>query len=283
MAIVTISRGSFSHGKEIAEEAARRLGYDCVSREILLEASRFFEVPEMKLARSIHDAPNVLERMTHGRQKYLNYIQAAFLEHARAENLVYHGHAGHLLAPRFRHLLKVRVIVPMEKRIAYLRETEDISEKAARERLVREDEERAHWTRYLYDEDIHDPALYDLVLNIDRLEIGQACDILCSLAADPAFSATPESIQTVKDLAIASHIRAALQETCPADVTSRDGRVRVRALSPRIRKSSYTSPDTARQIEAELRRELIQEVSRIAAGIDGVTDVACDVEPPEYH
>jgi cytidylate kinase len=283
MAVITLSRGSFSHGKEIAEAVAQRLGYQCVSREILLEASRFFQVPEMKLVQSIHDAPTILERMTRGREKYLSYIQAALLEHMRADNVVYHGHAGHLLAPPVRHLIKVRVIVPMEKRAAYLRETESISETAARERLTREDEQRTRWTRYLYDEDIRDPALYDLVLNLDRLEIGAACDILCALAADPAFASTPKSLAAMKDLAIASHIRAALQGICPAEVTSLDGRVRVRALPPRIRKSSYASPDTDRQVEAELRRELIEAVSRIAAGIDGVADVVCDVEPPEYH
>jgi hypothetical protein len=35
MAIVTISRGCFSHGKEIAEKTAQQLGYDIISREIL--------------------------------------------------------------------------------------------------------------------------------------------------------------------------------------------------------------------------------------------------------
>lgn len=38
MGIVTISRGSFSHGKEIAEKVAIELGYEAISREILLEA-----------------------------------------------------------------------------------------------------------------------------------------------------------------------------------------------------------------------------------------------------
>jgi hypothetical protein len=35
MAIITISRGCFSHGQEIAEKVARRLEYECLSREVL--------------------------------------------------------------------------------------------------------------------------------------------------------------------------------------------------------------------------------------------------------
>ena len=46
MQIITISRGSFSHGKEIAEKVAETLGYECVSREILLEAPQYFNVSD---------------------------------------------------------------------------------------------------------------------------------------------------------------------------------------------------------------------------------------------
>lgn len=46
MAIITISRGSYHRGREVAETLAARLGYECVSREILLEASNEFNIPE---------------------------------------------------------------------------------------------------------------------------------------------------------------------------------------------------------------------------------------------
>ena len=37
MSIITISRGSYSRGKEVAEMLSRALGYACLSREIILE------------------------------------------------------------------------------------------------------------------------------------------------------------------------------------------------------------------------------------------------------
>jgi hypothetical protein len=33
--IITISRGSYSKGREIAEKVAERLGYECLSRDLL--------------------------------------------------------------------------------------------------------------------------------------------------------------------------------------------------------------------------------------------------------
>lgn len=42
MSVVTISRASYSRGREIAERVARNLGFECISGEILKEASREF-------------------------------------------------------------------------------------------------------------------------------------------------------------------------------------------------------------------------------------------------
>jgi hypothetical protein len=57
MPIITISRGSYSRGKEVAEKLCVKLGFPCVSREIILKASEHFNTPEIKLIRAIHDAP----------------------------------------------------------------------------------------------------------------------------------------------------------------------------------------------------------------------------------
>ena len=67
MAIITISRGSYSRGKEVAEKLAQDLGYQVLSRDILLEASERFNIPEIKLVRAIHDAPSIFERFTYGK------------------------------------------------------------------------------------------------------------------------------------------------------------------------------------------------------------------------
>jgi hypothetical protein len=37
MSIVTIYRGSYSRGKEVAEKLAAELNYGCISREIILD------------------------------------------------------------------------------------------------------------------------------------------------------------------------------------------------------------------------------------------------------
>jgi len=58
MAIITISRGSYSRGKEVAEALAAKLDYECVSRDILLETCQEFSIPEIRLVKALHDAPS---------------------------------------------------------------------------------------------------------------------------------------------------------------------------------------------------------------------------------
>ena len=117
MAIITISRGSNSRGREVAESLAKRLGYDCVSREILLEASAEFNIPEIRMEKALHDAPSVLERFNHGKTRYISYFCSSFFNRLIKDNTVYHGLAGHFFLQGISHVMKVRIIANMEERI----------------------------------------------------------------------------------------------------------------------------------------------------------------------
>ena len=49
MPIITIYQGASGEGQELAEAVAESLGYRCVGREVLVEASRRYGIPEAKL------------------------------------------------------------------------------------------------------------------------------------------------------------------------------------------------------------------------------------------
>ncbi len=282
MPIITISRGCHSHGREIAERVARALSYECISREVLLEASRFFHVSEKRLLHSIHDALSLLERLTHGRKKYLAYIRAALLEHVKRDNVVYHGHAGHLLIPEIPQVLKVRVIAELEDRIALLRQREDMSREEAFTYIENEDKQRIAWTEYIYEKNVNDPHLYDLVLSIGRLKIEHASEIICHAARLDAFQATEESKKEIRDLALSSHVKAALLDICDAEVTSDDGRVVIRVKTQKIRKTGYVRPKVERQIQERMRNDLLMQIVQITREIPDVEDVTCDIDLPYY-
>lgn len=210
MAIITISRGSYSKGKEVAEGVAARLGFECISRDILLEASDRFNIPEMKLLHAMHDAPSILDKFNHGQVAYITHIQSALLEHVKAGNVVYHGLAGHILLKEIKKVLKVRILANPALRVAVVMEREQVGEKEARRMIARVDEERRKWTRRLYGVDPWDPSLYDLVIYIDKIKAEGAIRLICEAASQEAFLLTEDDRQKLSDLALACKLKSEL-------------------------------------------------------------------------
>jgi len=210
MAIITISRGSYSKGKEVAEKVADRLGYQCLSRDVILEASDLYHIPEIKLVKAIHDAPSVLDRLSGGKRAYIAYYKSALTRLVRTDNIVYHGLAGHLLLKGVPHVLKVRIIADLADRVRNEMKQENISEQEARSMILKDDQERRKWTLSLYGADPWDSALYDLVIHVQKFTISNAVDFVCEAAGLEQFRTTGEAQRKMDDLALASRVKSAL-------------------------------------------------------------------------
>lgn len=204
MSIVTITRGSFSRGKEVAERLAQKLGYECIARDILLEASEEFNIPEIKLIRAIHDAPKVLERFFGGSERYVKYYRSALLEHARKDNIVYHGLAGHFFLKGIPHVIKIRINADINTRVKEEMAREKISAEEALFILKKDDEERRKWSIQVYGMDPWDSRLYDMVINICTLSLDDAVDLIYGALQKPTFRTTPQSQRLIDDLAISA-------------------------------------------------------------------------------
>jgi len=200
MGIITISRGSFSRGQEIAQKLADKLGYECISREILLKASKDFNVPEVKLLHVIQDAPSFFDHVKDGKRKYTAFIREAFLEYVQKDNVVYNGFAGHFFTREIPNILKVRIIANLDYRIKVVMEREKISEEKARKLIYNLDVERRKWSMFLYGIDTNASELYDLVLQIDNLSVDDAVDFIYDVAKSPCFQTTDESQKKLKEM-----------------------------------------------------------------------------------
>lgn len=263
MSIITISRGSYSRGKQVAETVAQRLGYACISRDnIIEEASDEFNIPEIKLVRAIHDAPSILDRFTYGKERFVAYFQAALLGHLQKDNAVYHGLAGHFFLKGVSHVLKVRIIADMEDRVREEMNREGISEKEAFQILKKDDEERKKWSRNLYGIDTDDPSLYDVVIHIKTITVEDVADIICHTVGLSHFQATPESQKTMNDLVLSARLKAALIVQIPdIEVSAQNGVVHVKTKAL-----------------VSQREKQFQDIKKIAGSIAGIKDIEIDIK-----
>ena len=198
MSVIVISKGSYSHGNEVATRVAQKLSLNCISRDILIGTSKKFNIPELRLIRAIEDSPSFLEKYTFGREKYIKYIKAAILNELAKGKVIYHGFAGHFLVRDISHVLKVRINADMEERIAYMMKRENVSKEDAVQLVKKVDEERTKWSLKLYGMDNWDSRLYDLVINIGKVTLDHAVDLVCQTVQLKAFQPTAESQKQIE-------------------------------------------------------------------------------------
>lgn len=211
MSIITISRGTASGGQALAERVAEKLGWSCLSNEVIVEAAKRYNVPEPELVKTFEKAPTFWEKLIASRRVYLTFVQAAMCEYAEHGNLVYHGHAGHALLPGIGHVLKVRLVAPLEYRIrAVMERNARLDRKGAMRYITQVDEERTSRMRYLFDVDWRDPHQYDLVLSLDKLTVDTASDLVIQALQWEPFRPTDASRLALQNLALSSRIKAAL-------------------------------------------------------------------------
>ena len=261
MSVITISRGSFSGGKMLAECLAVTLGFRCIDRDTIVERAAAFGVSQEELMDALLKPPTFLDRFGHKKYIYLTLIQAALAEEVRDGKAVYHGNAGHLLLRGGPHVLRVRVIAPLELRITMAQERLKFSRAETIAYIEKVDQDRTKWTHYLYGVDWGDPSLYDVVLNLEHISISEACDVLCTMVRQKCFEFTPEYQAAMDDLVLASRVRAKLALNSPTS----DLEVEVAACGGLVSiRGRLSSP------------EQLKEVERVASAVPGVTALNLD-------
>lgn len=269
MPIVTISRGTSSGGARLAECLRDRLGLKVISREVVVEAAKTYGVSEDDLQASLQSPPGFWDKQARKRQQYILAVQAALAHRVEGDDVVYHGLAGQLLLRELPGVLKVRLIAPTEQRVRAAMAAHDLSREEAEKFIEKADEDRATWVRRVYDADVTDPRLYDLVLNLGAMSMETATEMVVDLLGRREYRSTSGSQRRVKDFALAARIQAELSlksdfpEAAPHASVS-DGIV------------TLDLPGSLKD-----RRKAVLQFVEAIPGVEGVADRGHEAEPEE--
>ncbi|HZS78567.1 MAG TPA: cytidylate kinase-like family protein [Ktedonobacteraceae bacterium] len=197
MRVITISRQYGSGGGEIAVRVAKRLSWQLVDHEIVAQVARRLGITEEEA--SIHD-----ERVEGFIARALNALQIAVpvvplspttspaqeerVYHealrqvvetaANAGNVVIVGRAGQSFLAQRRDVLHVRVVAPLQQRIAYVAQREGLDEATAQARIATKDRDRARYLQTQHHLNVNDPLLYDLIINTHVIDLEGAVDLI---------------------------------------------------------------------------------------------------------
>ena len=263
MPVVAMTREMGSLGSRIAQEVARRLGYEFLRNDILRNVAREYRVHEARLVGAVEEAPGLLERLGPPRFRYRTYLEAAVLDAALRDRVVLVGRWSTLFLRDVSHAVRVRVCAPRDVRTQRVMARHGLDREAADRRVAAHDEGVRARMRQMFEVDWTDPLLYDLVINTAAVSEPTAVAQVLGLAAAPEFQPTMGSRQLLADRALAARVRALLKATPSTAPVELD----VHAVRGHVRLAGIVGSEGVR--DAALA---------VVGGVAGVTDISSEVK-----
>ena len=171
-----------SLGDEIAEAVARKLGWPLIDRSRLIE--EFFSKNTDAHERHMlsESAKFYLLPMKDSSQSYIEYLKNTLLASAdNNESFVLIGFGSQVIFSGYRSALNIRILAPLEVRLARVKKQYHLSDEEASNILNTADNKHKRFVRTVFQTDLTDFPLYDLTLNTARLNVDEGAAAILSL------------------------------------------------------------------------------------------------------
>ena len=181
---ICISREYGARGAAMGRLVAERLGVGYYSQELIHDIAEAAHVRRQiveSLDERVQDGISewvgrLIKRGVFAPSDYLHNLSKVVLTLANHGRSVIIGRGAHFILDR-RSTLRVRVIAPLETRVARIVERDGLSEEKAQATILRIDGERMAFNKQHYGADLADPATYDLVVNAGTLGLEGAAEV----------------------------------------------------------------------------------------------------------
>jgi cytidylate kinase len=228
MPVIALTQGMGSLAQDIAEQLAAELGCSTLQHEVAERVAEKMRVPRSLVNRLRTGKAGALERWRADTHSMSLYTADEVLAAAAKGNVVLRGWGATLLLRPVPHVPCIRIMRPFGQRVQWLMTelgTDDRS--IAEHELERSDAANASRMHEQFGVEWGDPALFDAVLNMDRLSVDTAVQQLESLVARPEFAETLSSQDMLRGMALVARLRAALR----GDERTREVSVNVEAMA----------------------------------------------------
>jgi len=200
MAVITISRQFGAGGITLGKMVAESLNYTFADRDIIQRVAQeanvstnwvesFEKEAGSKLSRFIssmvtrHLVDRVLgdERGYLDEKIYMDYLVLIIAQFADEGDVVILGRGSQYILNDHPDAVHILLIDEVENRVKFLMKHYEMSRKKAEQTVVYEDNRRANLFKRLGKFDYESPKLYHLVMNMSKLDLETARNMICSL------------------------------------------------------------------------------------------------------
>lgn len=212
MALITISHNLGSRGPEIARLTAAAL-------DMPLYDDR--KVQGIALASGIHPddvggldekAPGFFDRILSRRPDiYLEYMESVVYAMARSGTGVIVGHGSQMLLRDFDCALHVRIHARESVRTGRIARDQGLGEADARKLVAKADARQRGFFHFAFQKRWDDAALYDLVINTEKMADEAAAAVVAAAASDQRINeCSLTALESMERLALVKRIEAEL-------------------------------------------------------------------------
>jgi cytidylate kinase len=260
MPVIALTQGMGSLAQDIAEQLAAELQLATLQHEVAERVADKMHVPKSLISRLRAGKAGALERWRADTQSIAVYTAEQVLEAAARGNVVLRGWGATQMLRTVPHVPCIRIMRPFEKRVQWLMSELDTDDRGlAEDEIRRSDQANATRMNEQFGVEWGDPALFDLVLNTDRLSVDTCVQQIKALLARPEFAETPASRALLQGMALAARVRAALR----ADERTREIIVNIDADAAGVLRLTGI-------VVNEAERALVAEVAATVPGVASV-------------
>ena len=202
MAVITISRQFGAGGRTLGEKVAQKLGYLFEDDTIIQEIAKKVKVTPKSvkgherivgslISRMVTStiSRNYVDRLTGKNVGYMDddvyveALEAIITEFAKRDNVVLLGRGGQyiLKLKDFEYVYHILLVAEYQDRINFIKQCYDLSDEKARNAIVDGDRRRINLYARFAKKKYNDPHLYHLSLNMSRIKMDKAVDLVCML------------------------------------------------------------------------------------------------------
>ena len=197
MAIITISRDYASGGRKLGRLLSKRLGYNYVDKFLFQKIAEDLNVSEKTLESfeksqeyrmsnrfSKLFSKNYIQRIVGfdksvvEEQEYQTSLKNLVLETAKEDNVLIIGRAAYFFLKDMKNCYHFHLIAPMDWRKKYATEELNIPGNIVHEIIERHDKNQHWFLRSICGEGFNNPVLFHLTLDISRIPIEKAIEII---------------------------------------------------------------------------------------------------------
>lgn len=211
MAILTVSREYGSGSKEIIREIMSSLHYSLVDKKVVLKDVAESGVKWETWAKELdHTSPSLWEKYDRSFRGFGALLQSILFGYALQDDVILKGRGANFLLEGIPHAYRVRLVAPLEKRIAYIAMRDSLDSETAQLVIERADAEKAGFVHALYGKNVKKAKHYDAVFDTGEQTAEEITDIIKKSLKERDELKTPEAVKLLSMRAVSAKIKAKL-------------------------------------------------------------------------